>query len=90
MLSIKLFISQKQDKERWRILVKIGEKNLGMIDRAIRVIIGILLIVVFALNMVPLPWSYIVLIIGVVVLITGIVGTCVLYFLMGWNTIKKK
>lgn len=70
--------------------MKIGEKNLGMIDRAIRVIIGILLIVVFALNMVPLPWSYLVLIIGVVVLITGIVGTCVLYSLMGWNTAKKK
>ncbi len=45
---------------------------------------------VFALNMVPAPWSYLVLLIGLVALITGAVGTCALYSLLGMNTLGKK
>ena len=70
--------------------LKIGEKNVGTIDRVVRIIIGIVLIAVFALNMVAAPWSYLVLLIGLIVLVTGIVGTCALYSLLGMNTLGKK
>jgi hypothetical protein len=70
--------------------VKIGEKNVGMIDRVVRIIIGIVLIAVFALNMVAAPWSYLVALIGVIALVTGAVGTCALYSLLGMNTLGKK
>jgi hypothetical protein len=70
--------------------LKIGEKNVGMIDRMVRIIIGIVLIAVFALNMVAAPWSYLVVHIGLIALVTGAVGTCALYSLLGMNTLGKK
>jgi len=68
----------------------IGEKNVGMIDRVVRIILGIALIAVFVLNMVAVPWSYLVVLIGIIALATGVFGTCALYSLMGMNTLEKK
>lgn len=66
--------------------MKIGEKNVGTIDRVVRIIVGIALLAVFALNMVAAPWSYLIALIGVIALVTGAVGTCALYSLIGLNT----
>jgi hypothetical protein len=70
--------------------MKIGEKNVGKIDRVVRIILGIALIVVFALNMVAAPWSYLVVLIGIIALATGVFGTCALYSLIGMNTLEKQ
>jgi hypothetical protein len=70
--------------------LKIGEKNVCMIDRIVRIIVGIVIIGVFFLNMVTAPWSYLLLLIGIIALITGVFGTCVLYSLLGMNTLGKK
>ncbi len=59
-------------------------KNVGTIDRALRIIVGLALILGFFLN--PegaLRWLYL---IGIVPLATGIFGTCGLYSLLGINT----
>ena len=69
--------------------MQIGEKNVGMIDRVVRIILGIALIVVFALNMIAAPWSYLVALIGLIALVTGAIGTCPLYSLIGVNTLGK-
>ena len=69
--------------------MKIGEKNVGVIDRVVRIIIGIVLIGVSALNIVAAPWSYLVVLIGLVALVTGALGTCGLYSLFGMNTLGK-
>ena len=69
--------------------MKIGEKNVGMIDRVVRIILGIVLIAAFVLNMVAAPWSYLVALIGLIALVTGAVGTCGLYSLLGINTRGK-
>jgi hypothetical protein len=69
--------------------LKIGEKNVGIIDRVVRIVLGIVLIGVFALNMVAAPWSYLVVIIGLIALATGVFGTCALYSLIGMNTLGK-
>jgi len=61
-----------------------------MIDRVVRIILGIVLIGVFALNMVAAPWSYLVALIGLIALVTGAVGTCALYSLIGLNTLEKE
>ena len=60
-----------------------------MIDRVVRIILGIVLIGVFALNMIAAPWSYLVVIIGLIAFATGAFGTCVLYSLIGMNTLGK-
>ena len=59
--------------------------NEGNIDRALRVIAGIALIsLVFVGPQTPLGW------IGVVPLITGLVGWCPVYTLLGLNTCPMK
>ena len=70
--------------------MKFCEKNVGTIDRLVRIILGIVLLAVFALNLVASPWSYLVAIVGLVVLVTGALGTCGLYSILGFNTMDKK
>lgn len=67
----------------------IGEKNVGTLDRVIRILGGIALLAVFALNMVPAPLSYLVLLVGIIALVTGAVGTCPAYSVMGISTNGK-
>ncbi|MGB8518044.1 MAG: DUF2892 domain-containing protein [Gallionella sp.] len=59
--------------------------NSGTVDRAIRVIAGLALIAMAATNTVG-AWGYI----GVVPLLTGIVGFCPAYTLLGMNTCGLK
>ena len=70
--------------------MNIGEKNVGMIDRILRFIIGIALLAVFALNMVAAPLSWLVALIGLIALVTGALGTCPAYSLIGISTLGKK
>jgi hypothetical protein len=70
--------------------MKIGEKNVGMIDRVIRIVLGILLLYLFVVNMVVAPWSYLVALIGLILLVTGVIGSCPLYSVLGMNTLGKK
>ena len=58
--------------------------NEGTIDRVLRVIAGLVLIsMVFVGPMTPWGW------VGLVPLITGIVGTCPIYSILGLSTLKK-
>lgn len=61
-------------------------KNVGTIDRVLRIVIGLALIAGFFLN--PdgsYRWLYL---LGIVPLLTGLVGSCGLYSLLGINTCK--
>jgi Protein of unknown function (DUF2892) len=59
--------------------------NEGTIDRALRVVAGIVLIsLVFVGPQTPFGW------IGVVPLLTGLVGWCPVYTLLGLNTCPVK
>ncbi len=57
------------------------KNNVGKIDRIIRIVVGILLVgnVFYALQH-PIGW------IGVILIVTGIVGKCPLYSIIGINT----
>jgi len=57
------------------------QKNEGNLDRALRVGAGLILIGMAATNVVGL-WGYI----GIVPLVTGVVGVCPLYSLLGIRT----
>jgi hypothetical protein len=70
--------------------MKIGEKNVGMTDRIVRIVLGLILIIAFALNYIPSPLSYLVALIGLILLVTGAVGTCGLYSIVGMNTLEQK
>jgi hypothetical protein len=63
-------------------------KNVGKIDRIIRIVIGVALLVGFAMNpSAPYRWLCL---IGIVPLATGLMNSCVLYSLFGINTCKIK
>ena len=68
------------------------KKNEGTVDRVIRVVLGIILIVLGVLF--QASWglvSMIVLIVlGLIALITGIIGYCGLYTILKINTLVKK
>ena len=57
------------------------QKNEGTVDRALRVVAGLLLIGLAASHVVG-AWGYI----GVVLLLTGAVGMCPLYSILGIRT----
>lgn len=60
------------------------KQNVGNTERAVRVVAGLALIALAATGTVGW-WGYL----GVVPLLTGIVGWCPPYALLGWNTCKK-
>ena len=60
-------------------------RNEGNIDRALRIIVGLaLLAIVFVGPQTPWGW------IGLVPLVTGLVGICPLYSALGINTCPMK
>ena len=61
------------------------KKNVGGIDRTLRIVLGLVLIALAATGTVGL-WGYV----GVVPLLTGLVGWCPPYKLLGWNTCSIK
>jgi hypothetical protein len=64
------------------------EQNVGLSDRAIRTLAGLfLLAMIFLAPDAPLRWFGL---IGIVPLITGVVGTCPFYLLMGRSTCPSK
>lgn len=59
-------------------------KNVGGIDRILRIIIGLALILGFFLNTeATYRWAYL---LGIIPLLTGIFQTCALYRILGINT----
>jgi hypothetical protein len=59
--------------------------NEGTLDRVLRVIAGLALIVLAATHVVGM-WAYV----GIVPLITGAIGICPLYTILGFNTCPLK
>ncbi|RQW06650.1 DUF2892 domain-containing protein [candidate division KSB1 bacterium] len=58
--------------------------NVGATDKIIRIVAGIVLIIM------GIFYSKIWIIIGLIPLITGLIGSCPLYTLLGINTCKVK
>ncbi len=63
--------------------------NEGNFDRAVRVVIGVALLAWFFLDQSAGFWHYAKLI-GIVPLITGLVGNCPLYAILGVSTCAVK
>jgi len=65
-------------------------KNVGTIDRVIRVVLAIILGYLYFSGIVTGALGIILLIIGVILLFTGLVGFCALYKPLGISTCKKE
>ena len=60
-------------------------QNVGGIDRILRIVAGLALIVLAATGVLG-PWAWL----GVIVLATGVVGICMPYALFGFSTCAIK
>jgi hypothetical protein len=64
------------------------KKNIGQIDRIIRVALAVLVGILYFTGVISGTWAIILGILAVVLLVTGLVGTCPLYMLLGTSTKK--
>ena len=62
-------------------------KNVGGLDKTLRIIVGALLVLAFFLTDGPYSPLYL---LGIIPLVTGLLGTCPIYSLIGVNTCPMK
>lgn len=65
-------------------------RNVGGIDRGIRIVLGVILLVVGFSVPLGVVWKTVVFVFAAVALVTGVIGTCGLYALMGTSTRKSE
>lgn len=65
------------------------KKNMGTIDRIIRVSLVVLIAVLYFTNVISGTWAIILGVVAVVFLLTSLVGVCPLYMPFGISTRKK-
>lgn len=66
------------------------ECNVGGVDRIIRIVIGILLILLtIGLGIYSQLMGILISLVGLIMLVTGISGYCLLYKILGVNTCKR-
>jgi hypothetical protein len=58
-------------------------RNLGMLDRAIRLVIGVMILGLYGALEPPLRYLTLV---GLIPLGTALVGSCPIYSMFGWST----
>lgn len=64
------------------------KKNVGSIDKAIRFIIALVMVLLYALDIVTGVWGYVALGVAAIMVITSLISFCGLYALIGVNTCK--
>ena len=67
------------------MLQKLFPRNEHVVDRVARVILGVVLLSLVFVGP-KTPWGWI----GLVPLLTGLVGSCPLYTLFGWRTCRAE
>jgi hypothetical protein len=60
------------------------KKNMGGVDRGLRIAIGVLLIISAAVGALG-AWAYV----GIVPIVTGLIGNCPAYSIVGIKTCKS-
>ena len=66
------------------------KKNMGSVDRVIRALIALVIIILFFTNAISGTLAVVLLVLAGVFIITSILRFCPLYLLLGINTLKKK
>jgi hypothetical protein len=66
------------------------KKNMGVIDRVVRILIAVVVVVLFFTHVISGILAIILLILAGIFVITSLIGFCPLYFLFGLSTRKKE
>lgn len=65
-------------------------KNMGMMDRIIRIAIAVFIFILDYTEIISGPISWILSILAVVFVLTSVISFCPLYTLLGFNSNKKQ
>ena len=66
------------------------KKNMGTIDKVIRVLVAVVVLVLYFTHVISGTLAVILLILAGVFIVTSLIGTCPLYLPFGLNTGKKE
>lgn len=66
------------------------KKNMGLIDRIIRVLVAVVVVVLFITNVISGTLGIVLLVLSGVFILTSIISYCPLYSPIGLNTKKEK
>lgn len=66
------------------------KKNLGSVDRFIRVMLAVIVAALYFTNIISGTVAIVLLILAAVFLLTSLVGVCPLYLPFGLSTLRKK
>ncbi len=64
------------------------ERNEGMVDRILRLIVGAALLIAGVMNY--LPHSVLFVVLGIALIVTGVTGFCLLYRILGIKTCREE
>ena len=66
------------------------KKNMGTVDKVIRVLVAVIILVLYFTHVISGTLAVILLILAGVFVVTSLIGTCPLYLPFGINTGKKE
>jgi hypothetical protein len=66
------------------------KKNMGTIDKVIRILVALVVVILFFTNIISGTLAYILLALSAVFVLTSILGFCPLYLPLGLSTKKKE
>jgi len=65
------------------------KKNMGNVDRVIRILVALLVVILYFTHVITGTLAVILLILAAIFVVTSFIGFCHLYVLFGFNTVKK-
>ena len=66
------------------------KKNMGSLDRTLRIIVAIALVALAAMGTITGIWAIVAYVVAAVFLLTSLVSTCPIYSLLGMRTCNKE
>ncbi len=66
------------------------KKNMGSVDKVVRLLLAAIFILLFVFNAVPVVFGYILLALAAIFILTSLVNFCPLYAIFGIKTCKTK
>jgi hypothetical protein len=66
------------------------KKNMGIIDRVLRILIAVVVAVLYFTGILSGTWAIVLLILSGIFILTSVVGICPLYMPFGLKTFKSK
>jgi len=65
------------------------KKNVGTIDKVIRIVFAIAVITLFLTNVISGVLGIVLLALSAILVVTSMIGVCPLYIVMGLNSVEK-